>query len=314
MRLNGSLEGAMRLGFGTSLRDMTRAAAAEDARKLSDAGLSLSSSGAGFGRAARPNPFDIWVEGKFTSFNDNRAGADLDGHFGIVSVGADYVLSRSLLVGTFVQLDSMQQRSTSKANDVRGTGWMAGPYATLRLSENVFWQVRGAWGQSSNKVSPFLTYTDSFDSTRWLVSSTLSGRWRSGAWSFRPSASISYMEDTSKSYADTFGVVIPSVKSTLGQAKAGPEVGYRIDLGHTVIEPHAGVQVIWNFANDTTAAGLQVGGENAGPSGVRGRVEAGLRAVTSGGIGLDVSGSYDGIGANGYNAVTGKATLRVPLN
>jgi hypothetical protein len=53
--------------------------------------------------------------------------------------------------------------------------WMAGPYATVRLSENLFWQVRGAWGQSSNTVSPFLTYTDSFDITRWLVSSTLTG-------------------------------------------------------------------------------------------------------------------------------------------
>ena len=36
--------------------------------------------------------------------------------------------------------------------------------------------------------------------------------------------------------------------------------------------------------------------------------------TTSGGIGLDVSGSYDGIGADGYSAMTGRATVRVPLN
>jgi hypothetical protein len=36
--------------------------------------------------------------------------------------------------------------------------------------------------------------------------------------------------------------------------------------------------------------------------------------MTSGGISLDVSGSYDGIGAAGYSAATGKATLRLPLN
>jgi hypothetical protein len=92
-------------------------------------------------------------------------------------------------------------------------------------------------------------------------------------------------------------------------------MGYRIDLGHTVVEPHAGIHVIWNFAGDTTAAGIgQVGGENTGPAGLRGRVDAGVRAMTTGGIGLDVSGSYDGIGASDYSAVTGKATLRVPLN
>ncbi len=314
MRLNGTFDGATRLGFATSLRDMTRAAADADARKLTDAGLGFSGGGS-FGRPARANPFDIWVEAKYAGFADNRANADLTGHFGVVSIGADYVLSRSLLVGTMVQFDSLQQRSGSRATDVRGHGWLAGPYATLRLSPNVFWQVRGAWGQSSNTVSPFLTYTDSFDSTRWLVSSTLAGRWRSGAWSFRPSASISYMEDVSRSYADTFGLVIPSVKSSLGQAKAGPEVSYRLDLGHTVIEPHAGVQVIYNFANETSAAGFgQVGGEATGPAGTRGRVELGVRALTSGGIGLDVSGGYDGIGTGSYSAVTGKAMVRVPLN
>lgn len=193
---------------------------------------------------------------------------------------------------------------------------MAGPYATLRLSEAVFWQLRAAWGQSSNTMSPFQTYTDHFDSERWLASSTLAGRWTSGPWVFRPSASVSYIEDAAKSYTDMLGTTMPGVTTRLGQAKAGPEVGYRYELGHgTVIEPHAGLQVIWNFSQDTTAAGLgPVGGDAPGPTGVRVRAEFGLTATTSGGLGLDVSGSYDGIGAAGYSAVTGKATVRLPLN
>jgi outer membrane autotransporter protein len=120
----------------------------------------------------------------------------------------------------------------------------------------------------------------------------------------------------SKSYIDTFGVAIPGVKSRLGQAKAGPEIGYRYQLGQgVVLEPRAGLQVIWNFAGDTVASGFtQINGDPAGPVGVRGRAEIGLRASTSGGIGLDLSGSYDGIGAKDYDAFTGKATVRVPLN
>lgn len=109
--------------------------------------------------------------------------------------------------------------------------------------------------------------------------------------------------------------MVPSVKSTLGQAKAGPEIGYRIVLGHAVIVPHAGVQLIWNFAGETTIAGQgALTGENFGPQGVRGRVELGLRATTTEGIGLDAAGSYDGIGANGDHALTGKVIVRVPLN
>jgi outer membrane autotransporter protein len=132
----------------------------------------------------------------------------------------------------------------------------------------------------------------------------------------KPSVSAAYMEDAARSYTDTFGIVIPDVKTRLGQAKAGPEIGYRYQVSpDLMLEPRAGLQLIWNFAGDTTASGFgQINGENVGPAGVRGRAEIGLRASAPGGIGLDLSGSYDGIGSGGYNALTGKAMVRVPLN
>lgn len=130
-----------------------------------------------------------------------------------------------------------------------------------------------------------------------------------------PSASIAYMEDNSESYRDTFGALIPSVKSQLGQAKAGPLVSYRwVSASGAVVEPYAKAQVIWNFADDVSAAGVgAIDGDLVGPTGARGLAELGIRAKT-GGLGLDVSGSYDGIGAGDYDAWTGRAALRLPLN
>ena len=82
-----------------------------------------------------------------------------------------------------------------------------------------------------------------------------------------------------------------------------------------MVEPFAGVQLIWNFADDTTVAGVgALNGDVAGPSGACGRTELGLRARSSSGISLDFSGSYDGIGAGNYSAAIGRANLRVPLN
>ncbi len=313
LRMQGNFEGNMGLGFSTSLREINRAAEAAELRKAEEAGFNLTGS-QGRMVGGRPAPFDLWFEAKYSTFRNDRTVADLDGHFGMITIGTDYVLNPRILVGTLVQFDSMQQRSNSQLTDVSGHGWMAGPYMTLRLSENVFLQARGAWGRSDNKVSPFLTYTDSFETQRWLVSSTLSGRWQRGAWSFRPSATVAYMEDDAKGYADTFGTLIPAVKSSLGQAKAGPEVGYRIDLGHTVIEPHAGVQAIWNFDRDVSAFGFgQLGGDAAGPEGVRGRAEVGMRIKTMGGLGVDVSGSYDGIGTDDYRSIAGRGVVRVPF-
>jgi hypothetical protein len=310
----GSTDGVERFGFSTSLRDVARFAAQEEARKASDSGLGFASR-PGTASPAIFNPFDVWVDVKFTSFSDGRKNTNLDGHFGLASIGADYVVNRSVLIGTLVQFDSASERSDSQASAVSGWGWMVGPYSTVRLTDNLFWQARAAWGKSSNDVSPFLTYTDQFDTTRWLASSVLTGRWRAGPWEFTPSASVAYMVDAANSYLDTFGVVVPEVKSRLGQAKAGPEVGYFYTLDGVKMEPHAGFQLIWNFATDTTANGIgSLNGESAGPPGVRGRLDLGVRATRPDGVGIDVSGSYDGVGSRGYDAVTGKVLLRMPLN
>ena len=233
-----------------------------------------------------------------------------------MTVGADYVLNPKLLVGTFVQFDGTRQRSGIQQSDISGTGWLAGSYATVRLSEHVFLQSRAAWGRSSNEVSPFMNYVDKFDSERWLISSTLAGRWTYGPWTLKPAASVSYMQDKALNYQDTFGVAIPEITSGLGQAKVGPQFSYHYLWNPgLVLEPYAGVQLIWNFAGGTTVAGSSaLNGDAVGPNGVRGRTELGLRAQSSNGFSLDFSGSYDGIGVGNYSAATGRATLRVPLN
>jgi hypothetical protein len=305
----------MQLRFGTSLSSALRASSENEQRKI--AGLAPM----GLGRLAKPSapvwtPFDIWVEGRYAQFRDDAQGAGIDGHFGLVSVGADYVLNRSLLIGAMVQYDDFSQSSGGDQTDVSGHGYLAGPYATLRLTDNMFWQLRGAWGRSWNDVSPFMTYTDSFTSTRWLVSSTLSGRWQAGAWTLKPSATLAYIEDASDAYHDTFGVLIPKVTSSLGQFKVGPVVSYRaIFADGTVVEPYAGIQVIGTLAHDTDVSGLgAIDGDAAGPSGARGKIELGIKSDLPAGLNLDVSGSYDGVGASDYSAVSGRAAIRVPLN
>jgi hypothetical protein len=58
-----------------------------------------------------------------------------------------------VLAGIMVQFDSTAQRSAQQASEAHGWGWMVGPYVTVRMTENVFWQARAAWGSSSNEVT-----------------------------------------------------------------------------------------------------------------------------------------------------------------
>jgi outer membrane autotransporter protein len=190
---------------------------------------------------------------------------------------------------------------------------MAGPYTAVRLSDRLFFQARAAWGTSENEVSPFLTYTDRFDSRRWLVSSTLTGTYEKNSWMFRPSASFAYIEDESDAYVDGLGVTIPSVRTALGQFRAEPEVSYAYTMSSgTILEPKIGAAVIWNFESNGTAAGF--GGTLAGPEETRGKVNAGVATRFVGGAIVDIEASYDGLGSEEYHAAAGRVTVRVPLN
>ena len=201
---------------------------------------------------------------RYASFTDDRGGSGDDGFFRVFHAGADYVVNPSFLIGALVQYDSMQMRSLSQATDIVGDGWMVGPYATFKLSDHVYLQGRAAWGRSSNTVSPFMTYKDSFESERWLARGALQGHWQWGAWQFTPAASLAFIEDKTEAYTDTLGILIPSVQTSLGQAKAGPEIAYRrVFSDGGLIEPRAKVEAIWNFASDTR--GIVTAGQLAAP-------------------------------------------------
>jgi Autotransporter beta-domain/HYR domain len=259
----------------------------------------------------RPWSFDIWAEGRIAYFKDESGSGETDGHFGVFYIGADYVVNPWLLVGALVQYDDMKESSITEATRVHGRGWMAGPYATVKLSDNLYFQTRAAWGQSQNDISPFLTYTDTFDTTRWLVRGKLKGVWNFGALRFSPSASVAYIEEHQKSYVDSLNVLIPSQTVSLGQFEFGPEISYTIKQANgTTIVPSFALKGIWNFAESNGAA---LAGTAAGSAEFRGKAEAGVRFADLGGVSFEFSGAYDGIGDNDYQAVSGRARIVVPL-
>jgi len=144
--------------FGTSLSEIRTKAAEADARaqqkKLQEAGLSF---------AGQPyaNPFlaprpglDIWAEGHISRYNDDIGGINREGDFRILYVGADYVLAPGILIGALVQVDDTKEdiNGSDRTGEIEGTGWMVGPYIGVKLLDNLFFDARGAWGQSDNDI------------------------------------------------------------------------------------------------------------------------------------------------------------------
>ncbi|MBX9462325.1 MAG: Ig-like domain repeat protein [Aquamicrobium sp.] len=266
--------------------------------------LSMSTSLAQVERLAgkeKQSRFDIWFEGTYGRFDSSNN----DGKFAIASLGADYLVNRNLLVGAFFQVDHLSQSSLADASFVRGTGWLAGPYATARLSEHLFLDVLAAAGTSQNSINPLGTFTDDFDARRWLASAQVSGQWTYGAWTFAPRAGVAWFGERTKAYVDSLGVTVPSVDYSVGQFAFGPGVSYRhLTEGGYVIEPKLRLEGVAEFRRE--ASGTRANDFHA-------RIQAGTDIHTPGGASVGLSFTYSGIGGD-TRSYGGKIGVSVPLN
>lgn len=255
--------------------------------------------------------FNVWTEG-YLARTESDIGGESDGHTAVIYAGADYLLSPYLLLGALVQYDDQDRKFDDAPLKYGENGWLAGPYAVVRLSDSVFFQTRAAWGQSENKMRFDGVFDDSFDSDRWLVKGRLLANIRSGSWLVRPSASIAYIEDHLEAYRSSSGIDVAGRTVSLGQLKFGPEIAYSFaPVAGVSVTPSLTLEGIWNFDQDVGASGFD---DLAVADDVRGRVEAGATIQTARGVSLGVAASYDGIGTSDFSALGGRARLNVPLN
>lgn len=305
---NGDLENNQ-VAMSTSLRQMARANRVnQDKRHEELPGM--------MGLGSKPiidpidtNGFDAWVQGKWVRVDGDFADSDL----GLLYVGADYRVNSSLLLGVLAQFDWTDEDYDASGLDIDGRGWMVGPYMVARIHQNLIFDTRAAWGQSDNDISPTGTYTDSFDTDRWLVKGQLTGDLHYGRWHFTPHVGIIYFEEDQKAYTDSNGIDIGSQKISLGRVTFGPKVSTNFDAGgDLVVSPYLGIKGIWDFDEAETvdvATGLASGSDD-----LRGRVEGGMTFSTLWGLSLSGEGFYDGIGASDFDAYGGSAKINIPLN
>jgi hypothetical protein len=253
--------------------------------------------------------FDLWFEGHMARF-ENATG---DGRFGILHAGADYLAARNLLIGMGLQVDFTSQEENAGQASIDGIGWMVGPYLTARLKPQLYLDARVAWGQSNNDISPFGTYTDSFETTRWLATAALYGDYDINQVNIRPELRVNYFTEESESYVDSLNVAIPEVEFSLGEIEFGPRFTWTTELGDGVVaEPFVEFEGIWTFASD----GSFSDGSSTiidRPEGLRGRIRSGVILPDIRGGYMEISGMLDGIGEPDYEVWSARAKLVVPF-
>ena len=60
--------------------------------------------------------------------------------------------------------------------ELTGNGWLAGPYASLEIGKDVFWDTSLLYGGSANDIDT-LFWDGSFKTSRWMVDTAIKGAW-----------------------------------------------------------------------------------------------------------------------------------------
>ncbi len=288
---------------------------AMNARSVAHALEVASSGGATISPAAdvvdSASAFNAWVEGQFAIYRDDDAGQDQEGDFFVGYAGADWRVNDRVLLGVMGQLDWAEDRQDNSINVVSGTGWMAGPYLSAEPVDNIFVDLRALWGQSDNSAIQEVLgsrYEGGFDTERWLAQAVIAGKHEAGNFSIAPEMSLIYMHENQDSYSVTDGintVLVGGQSVDLGRLAGGITISYQGDIGDAEIEPFVGSRLLWDFENPGL---MTVGGALASRDELRPQFRAGFNIRTNASQ-LSLEATYDGLGSEGLEALTGKFML-----
>jgi hypothetical protein len=210
-----------------------------------------------------------------------------DGSYTLGTLGAHASLNPNLLVGGMVQFDY----ADDPANNASGKGYMVGPYFVAKLPEHpLYFEGRLLYGQTDNEISPLGTYTDSFETERWLAQLRATGEYKLRNTTLMPLLDVTYTEDNQRAYTDSLGNTIPSQAVDLMQVSAGLDFSTPIPVQMGNLELTGGIKGIYSSTNGGTAAPEF---ENW-----RGRTTLGLNYDTGRGGTLKFGSFYDGLGTN----------------
>ena len=179
---------------------------------------------------------------------------------------------------------------------------MMTPYLTTKLTENLYADVGIGWGKGQNKISPFGTYTDSFNSERWLASMAMVGDFSVNHIKIKPTARLSYFKESTVAYADTFNITIPSFEVKTGSFVFGPKIStHFVSDNETKYSPFITLNGVWEFSNNN--AGLtQNASSNFANKEVHVNIETGVDFLFKNNSHVGASINYNGIGNDTYKS------------
>ena len=235
----------------------------------------------------------LWfsLRGSATNYDNGT-----DNAYALGVIGGHFEINSGLIFGGMLQFDYAKD-TMGGGVETRGTGWMAGPYVVAQMGDQpVFFEGRLLYGQTDNKISPFGTFTDRFESERWLAMAAISGSYETERLRIFPRLQLSHSSDKQLAYVDSLSNTVPEQTIRLSELSVGADFEMPLfgdTSGHMLT---FGASAIWSRISGGGAATAFITDSEGG----RGRFDLGYRHV--GQNGLTISGDLfvDGIGSGNF--------------
>ena len=232
---------------------------------------------------------------------------------GMVTVGAEYLIADNFLAGARLSMDYTDAQFDSEANsEISGYGWLAGPYISAEIANNLFLDGFIGYGTSWNDYEgnyEGLDLSGDFTSQRIAGYLNLSGTYQTGMVLLTPLVGVSYGKEWSDSFKVSNDIVgdtgIDGQDAELGRLKGRIEAGYLLsDYADERFELFLAPQVTYDFVRNAGPDGEQLLGDGLW----RGGLEGGFRFAGDQ-FGASLVLGYDGVGVSDWNGYHGQLQL-----
>lgn len=253
------------------------------------------------------NSWHVWAEGEYAAYrHELQPGQRRSGRFGMLSTGADYLLTPSMALGVMAQFDTTRE-SRQNLSELSGQGWMAGPYLAGEITPSLFFTLRGAVGASRNSAeidvyedgSPF--FAGDFRTRRAVLRGALYGmhELQSGM-VLSPEIDLAWMRERQRDYTVSDGITniaVPGVNSEVGRMTLATMIEKPFDEGRMIA--FARPSVAWNFTR-------------SGPARIdalHGSLELGFRTGTAATWNATGALRFDGLGSKNRSSQSVRLAL-----
>jgi hypothetical protein len=289
----------------------------DDNKQLVDVSVSTSvqNLAAAEGQSFAGDKLDFWVEGRVSQFDqrfDYGGGQyNAQGSAGSFNLGADYLVTRNLMIGALVRLERYQEEYDALEAGSDSSGLLLGPYASVRLAPDLIFDAQLAWGDTDNESELPDGTQLAYETERQLLRGQLSGNRNVFGLQVTPTLALSVVEESFEGLEPLPDNDLETGSSVFGRLGVGSAVSYRFALDDGgFLQPLAALRKGWSLETlDAFGIDAEAFSNDAGAT-----AEAGVTLGTADGISIQATGAIEGLGVEDYSAWSGRLSLTAPLN